>query len=88
MSRQAGGTAGGRGYAPLTADAVKVARPAVPATALCAAAIGMMLASAVVLRWRLDKDAALNLEAGSEHPAAPDAAVAHERGPVRVRDEY
>ncbi|TKI07834.1 MFS transporter [Martelella alba] len=54
---------------------------------LCSAAIAMMVAAVVALRWRLDKDADLNLEAG-EHPAPPEVVVAHEQGPVMVSIEY
>ncbi|WP_413724337.1 MFS transporter [Sodalis sp. RH16] len=56
-------------------------------TALCAAAVGMILASAAALRWRLDKDPDLNLDA-SEHPLAPAPDIRQERGPVMVSIEY
>ena len=54
---------------------------------LCLAAGGMVLASATVLRWRLDKDPELNLDSHVEAGAA-ELAVAHERGPVMVAIEY
>jgi MFS family permease len=56
--------------------------------ALCAATIGMVLASATVLRWKLDKDPDLNLESSAQAGAAVSLDIAHERGPVMVSIEY
>ncbi|WP_039058421.1 MFS transporter [Enterobacter sp. Bisph1] len=55
--------------------------------ALCAATVGMVLASASVLRWRLEKDAALDLDIIAP-TAQADLAIPHERGPVMVSCEY
>lgn len=56
--------------------------------ALCAATVGMLLGTATVLRWRLEKDAALNLDLIGPPDGIVEMAVAHERGPVLVSCEY
>ncbi len=56
-------------------------------TSLLAAAIGMILASATALRWKLNRDPQLNLDI-TEHPPAPAADLSHDRGPVMVSVEY
>ncbi|MGG7446967.1 MFS transporter [Kosakonia oryzendophytica] len=56
--------------------------------ALCAATMGMLLGTATVLRWRLEKDAALNLDLIGPPDGIVEMAVAHERGPVLVSCEY
>ncbi|QUY46568.1 MFS transporter [Serratia plymuthica] len=55
---------------------------------LCVAALGMVLASTTVYRWRLDQDPDLNLDASTEHSATPELDVRHDRGPVMVSYEY
>jgi MFS family permease len=59
----------------------------IPAS-LCIATAGMIIASATVLRWRLDQDPDLNLDsiARDENGTLPD--VRHDRGPVMVSYEY
>lgn len=56
--------------------------------ALSVATVGMLLGTATVLRWRLEKDAALDLDIIAPTGSAMDAAIAHERGPVMVSCEY
>jgi MFS family permease len=58
------------------------------AVSLCAAALGMVLGSATVLRWRLNKDPDLNLEASSDNLVAIELDVRLDRGPVMVSYEY
>ncbi|AMO49500.1 MFS family transporter [Enterobacter sp. FY-07] len=55
---------------------------------LCAATVGMLLGAATVLRWRLEKDAALNLDLIGPPDGLVEMTVAHERGPVLVSCEY
>ncbi|WP_086869033.1 MFS transporter [Kosakonia pseudosacchari] len=56
--------------------------------ALCAATLGMVLGTATVLRWRLEKDAALDLDMIDPAGFATEIAIPHERGPVMVSCEY
>ncbi|MCT4706904.1 MFS transporter [Enterobacteriaceae bacterium H16N7] len=58
------------------------------AVSLCVAALGMVLGSITVLRWRLNKDPDLNLEASSDNQAALELDVRLDRGPVMVSYEY
>ncbi|WP_312239781.1 MFS transporter [Pantoea sp.] len=58
------------------------------AASLCAATAGMVLASATVLRWRLNKDPELNLEISELNETALEIDIPHERGPVMVIYEY
>lgn len=55
---------------------------------LCVATAGMLLASATVLRWRLDQDPDLNLDLSAINEAAPELEIRHDRGPVMVSYHY
>lgn len=55
---------------------------------LCVATSGMVLGSATVYRWRLDKDPDLNLDPSGDNQAALELDVRHDRGPVMVSYEY
>jgi MFS family permease len=55
---------------------------------LCVATAGMLLASAAVLRWRLDQDPDLNLDLSAINEAAPELEIRHDRGPVMVSYHY
>ena len=55
---------------------------------LCIAALGMVLASSTVWRWRLDQDPDLNLDMIGDGVNAPALDIRHERGPVMVNYEY
>ncbi|MDW8845173.1 MFS transporter [Erwinia sp. MMLR14_017] len=52
------------------------------------AALGMVLASATVFRWRLDLDPDLNLDLSSSNQPVPALEIHHDRGPVMVTYEY
>lgn len=56
--------------------------------ALCVATAGMLVASATVLRWRLDQDPDLNLDLSAINEAAPELEIRHDRGPVMVSYHY
>ncbi|WP_061707829.1 MFS transporter [Pseudenterobacter timonensis] len=55
---------------------------------LCVATIGMVLATATVLRWRLEQDPDLNLDQSQHAGDGVNLPVANERGPVLVSHEY
>ena len=55
---------------------------------LCIAALGMVLASSTVWRWRLDQDPDLNLDMIGDGVNTPALDIRHERGPVMVNYEY
>lgn len=55
---------------------------------LCVASVGMVLACATGLRWKLNKDPDLNLELSGAAEAMQEIAIAHQRGPVMVSWEY
>jgi predicted MFS family arabinose efflux permease len=54
---------------------------------LMVATVGLVLASATALRWRLDQDPDLNLDL-SDQTDASGLKIAHGRGPVMVSYEY
>lgn len=58
------------------------------AWSLCAATVGMVLGAMTVLRWRLEKDAALNLDILDPAGGTANITIPHERGPVMVSCEY
>lgn len=58
------------------------------AWSLCAATIGMVLGAPTVLRWRLEKDAALDLDILDPAGGTANITIPHERGPVMVSCEY
>lgn len=58
------------------------------AWSLCAATVGMVLGATTVLRWRLEKDAALNLDILDPAGGTANITIPHERGPVMVSCEY
>ncbi|WP_333624004.1 MFS transporter, partial [Stenotrophomonas indicatrix] len=58
------------------------------ATSLCVATIGMLLASATVLRWKLEKDPNLNLDTSGLIADDARESIPNERGPVLVSCEY
>lgn len=58
------------------------------AWSLCAAIVGMVLGATTVLRWRLEKDAALNLDILDPAGGTANITIPHERGPVMVSCEY
>lgn len=58
------------------------------AVSLCAATLGMALASLSVLRWRLDQDPDLNLDVSELAEPVPPLDIHHDRGPVQVSYEY
>ncbi|SCC67130.1 MFS transporter [Kosakonia oryziphila] len=58
------------------------------AWSLCAATIGMVLGATTVLRWRLEKDAALDLDILDPAGGTANITIPHERGPVMVSCEY
>lgn len=55
---------------------------------LCTATAGMILASATVLRWRLNKDPDLNLEIKGSGETVQESDIPYNRGPVMVIYEY
>lgn len=55
---------------------------------LSIATAGMFLASATVLRWRLDLDPDLNLDSIADGETVPALDIRHDRGPVMVSYEY
>ncbi|WP_318358188.1 MFS transporter [Enterobacter sp.] len=55
---------------------------------LTAATVGMVLASATVLRWRLDKDPDLNLDLSTINETVPELQLHHDRGPLMVSYHY
>jgi MFS family permease len=58
------------------------------AWSLCAATVGMVLGATTVLRWRLEKDAALDLDILDPAGGTANITIPHERGPVMVSCEY
>jgi MFS family permease len=58
------------------------------ATSLCVATIGMLLASATALRWKLEKDPNLNLDTSGLIADDARESIPNERGPVLVSCEY
>lgn len=58
------------------------------ATSLCVATVGMLLASATVLRWKLEKDPNLNLDTSGLIADDARENIPNERGPVLVSCEY
>lgn len=55
---------------------------------LTVAALGMLLASLTVLRWRIDLDPDLNLDLSATNDPLPELLVQHHRGPVMVSYYY
>ncbi|WP_318388783.1 MFS transporter [Enterobacter sp.] len=55
---------------------------------LTVATVGMVLASATVLRWRLDKDPDLNLDLSTINETVPELQLHHDRGPLMVSYHY
>jgi len=55
---------------------------------LTVAALGMLLASLTVLRWRIDLDPDLNLDLSATNDPLPELQVQHHRGPVMVSYYY
>ncbi len=57
-------------------------------TALVVATLGMVLASATVFRWKLEKDPDLNLDLSGQPLDGVEIDLPNERGPVLVSHEY
>ena len=57
-------------------------------TSLLVATLGMVLASATVLRWKLEKDPDLNLDLSGQPLDGVEIDLPNERGPVLVSHEY
>ncbi|SFT66204.1 Predicted arabinose efflux permease, MFS family [Kosakonia arachidis] len=55
---------------------------------LSVATVGMVLGATTVLRWRLEKDASLDLDILDSAGGTADITIPHERGPVMVSCEY
>lgn len=52
------------------------------------ATLGMVLASATVFRWKLEKDPDLNLDLSGQPLDGEEIDLPNERGPVLVSHEY
>ena len=57
-------------------------------TSLVVATLGMVLASATVFRWKLEKDPDLNLDLSGQPLDGVEIDLPNERGPVLVSHEY